>query len=239
MKKNFMMRAASVLLVAVMLTTCAISGTFAKYVTADDAFDSARVAQWGVTVSVGGTMFADAYALDDTTLSAEAEAVIGTNSVETNNSHATINKLVAPGTEGDMAIIELDGAPEVAVKVTYDATVTLTDWMIDTDANGETDKFYCPLIFTVGTTTIDSRTLENAGAVKDTLEAAIEGYSAVYAANHDLSENTVDVPVSWEWDFDDNGKGTNDVLDTLLGDKAVTTPDTITVSVKVTVTQID
>ena len=51
MKKNFMMRAASVLLVAVMLTTCAISGTFAKYVTSDSGSDFARVAKFGVTVT--------------------------------------------------------------------------------------------------------------------------------------------------------------------------------------------
>ena len=38
----------SLLLVAVMLTTCVISGTFAKYVTKDSANDSARVAKFGV-----------------------------------------------------------------------------------------------------------------------------------------------------------------------------------------------
>ena len=44
MKKNKMMRIASVLLVAVILTTCAISGTFAKYVTSGNGSDNARVA---------------------------------------------------------------------------------------------------------------------------------------------------------------------------------------------------
>ena len=45
MKKNRMMRVASALLVAVLLTTCAISGTFAKYITAEDATDSAAQAK--------------------------------------------------------------------------------------------------------------------------------------------------------------------------------------------------
>ena len=47
MKKNRMMRLASGLMVAVLLTTCAISGTFAKYVTEATATDTARVAYWG------------------------------------------------------------------------------------------------------------------------------------------------------------------------------------------------
>ena len=37
MKTNIMMRVASTLLIAVLLSTCAISGTFAKYITSADA----------------------------------------------------------------------------------------------------------------------------------------------------------------------------------------------------------
>lgn len=48
MKKNKMMRIASVLLVAVLLSTCAISGTFAKYTTTVTDSDTARVAKWGM-----------------------------------------------------------------------------------------------------------------------------------------------------------------------------------------------
>ena len=47
MKKNKMMRIASVLLIAVLMTTCAISGTFAKYTTSAEGSDVARVANWG------------------------------------------------------------------------------------------------------------------------------------------------------------------------------------------------
>ena len=46
-----MMRVASALLVAVLLSTCAISGTFAKYVTEGSGSDTARVAKFGVTVT--------------------------------------------------------------------------------------------------------------------------------------------------------------------------------------------
>ena len=50
MRNNRMMRAASALLVAVLLTTSTISGTFAKYVTEKEVSDTARVAKWGVEI---------------------------------------------------------------------------------------------------------------------------------------------------------------------------------------------
>ena len=50
MKKNKMMRIASVLLVAVLLSTCVISGTFAKYTSSANGTDTATVAKWDVSV---------------------------------------------------------------------------------------------------------------------------------------------------------------------------------------------
>ena len=62
MKKNVMMRLASFLLVAVLISTSAISGTYAKYVTQAEGTDSARVAKWGVTVAIDGSdLFANQY----------------------------------------------------------------------------------------------------------------------------------------------------------------------------------
>ena len=51
MKKNKMMRIASVLLVAVLLSTCAISSTFAKYTTEFTGTSTAKVATWSVNVA--------------------------------------------------------------------------------------------------------------------------------------------------------------------------------------------
>ena len=53
MRKNKMMRLASVLLVAVLMTTCAISGTFAKYTTTFTGTDTAKVATWEIAVNEG------------------------------------------------------------------------------------------------------------------------------------------------------------------------------------------
>ena len=81
------MRLASVLLVVTMLTTCVISGTFAKYVTKEEGSDGARVAKWGVELAINGSNFADQYKTHDTT------KYDGTYSVSAGG-----DKVVAPGT---------------------------------------------------------------------------------------------------------------------------------------------
>ena len=66
MKKNVMMRLACFLLVAVLISTSAISGTYAKYVTEGSSKDTARVAKWGVTVSADySNLFTKTYETHD------------------------------------------------------------------------------------------------------------------------------------------------------------------------------
>ena len=98
MKKNKMMRIASVLLVAVLLSTCAISGTFAKYVTSDSGSDTARVAKWGVEISLADDLgaFLPKYETDET----GTGAYVGTHTVACLND---AEDLVAPGTKGSMS----------------------------------------------------------------------------------------------------------------------------------------
>lgn len=116
MKKNKMMRIASILLVVTLLSTCVISGTFAKYVTKAEGEDQARVAKWGVLVSVEGGAFADKYAAtDEAYLEDGGEyAVVSANG----------DKVVAPGTsakEADMALVAtVKGTPEVAARYTLE-----------------------------------------------------------------------------------------------------------------------
>ena len=65
MKKNTVMRVLSLILVLTLMSTCAISSTFAKYVTKAEGEDQARVAKWGVVVSVEGSTFATQYKTTD------------------------------------------------------------------------------------------------------------------------------------------------------------------------------
>ena len=224
MKKNVMMRVASIMLVLVLMTSSVISGTFAKYVTKGDSIDSARVAKWGVTVTANGTTFANAYKTDDGIFT-EANSVIGQGGVN----------VVAPGTRGKMVSMALTGVPEVAARVSYVGVFDIENWV---DQNG---VYYCPLIIYVNGTKIDGMAYSNATAFEEAVNAAITGYFQDYAAGTDLSEATVGadaLDVQWEWPFSTSAD--NDVRDTFLGDQANEGNwATVQLTVTTTVTQID
>ena len=226
MKKNKTMRFAALLLVLTLLSTCAISGTFAKYVTSGSGTDSARVAKWGVTVTANSDAFQATYAKDDSSVTDEGI----TNTV------AAQQDVVAPGTKGSLAAVSISGTPEVAVKVTYDATVTLTGWSIPA---GESTTEYCPIVFKVGNNEIKmNETITSVSALATAVETAIENYSHNYAANTNLSEQTNTAPaVSWEWPFEQESTDAYDPKDTAPGN--LETAPTINLQVTTTVTQID
>lgn len=239
MRKNKMMRTASGLLVATLLTTSVISGTFAKYTTTASGEDSARVAKFGVEITANGSMFADDYVTDDSRVS-------GTIAKSVITSGAAGDAVVAPGTKGDLVNATISGTPEVAVRVAYEPELTFTGW------KAEDNSEYCPIVFTVGTKTYGLTGMKDAtGAVvtnasdsiaglKTAVEEAIKAYSEDYVPNTDLSTIGTDgyVHVSWNWAFDND-----DVKDTYLGDCAADDNDAndskVELSVKTTVTQID
>ncbi|MCD8363979.1 MAG: hypothetical protein LUC98_13670 [Lachnospiraceae bacterium] len=235
MKKNKLMRLASGLMVLTLLSTCAISGTYAKYVTSGSGSDSARVAKFGVEVTAASTMFSETYELHDST-----QTGVGTHSVV---SSATGEKLVAPGTSGDMADIEISGTPEVAVEVAYEATVDLGDNWVYNDGNS--NAYYCPITITVNNTDYYGLDYSSASEFENAVKAAITGYSKSYEAIKDLStvsgvSSTDDLAISWAWAFEGTDDKQTDAKDTYLGDQAADgSPATIEIDVTCTVTQID
>ena len=64
MKKNVMMRIASVLMIAVLLTTCVISGTFAKYTAQATASAEVTVAKWAVEFQANDQTFTNTTTFD-------------------------------------------------------------------------------------------------------------------------------------------------------------------------------
>ena len=229
MKKNTMMRLASVLLVAVLLTTCTISGTFAKYVTDATSEDTARVAKWGVVITAAtNTMFDTEYDVGATEMTVKLDTTYGENN------------LVAPGTSGTLTDMQLSGKPEVAVSVTYEATVELSGWTIDNDED------YCPIVFTVEGETYGiegtgaTKTFADSAALAAGIKTAIEDTAKEYAVNTDLSTVATDAPsISWNWAFEaaDGTTYQSNDKDTKLGD--LQTLPTISIVIKTTVSQID
>lgn len=242
MKKNVMMRVASIMLVLVLMSSSVISGTFAKYVTDGTSTDKARVAKWGVVVTGASDMFEDTYKKHDNTFTLEDDTVISAADLMT---PAGNDDVVAPGTDGKLTDFAVTGTPEVAVRVSYDVKkFELNGWEI---GSGE----YCPIIFTINGVNyyigkvIGGNTVDTADKLETAIIAAIENVTADYKANTDLSVVTDDLQISWRWAFE----GTDfpvadyqtDPKDTELGNRFAKgeAMGTIDLEVTCTITQID
>ena len=241
MKKNAMMKIAAILMVAVLLTTCAISSTFAKYVTGDEGSASARVAKWGVNIDITTD---DVFGLEYTMGTAKDVVVLAGEPV------------IAPGTKNLQAItISASGTPEVAAQLTVnDGTKDDDDEYIGTknffavnDAWEYSDNTdYCPVIFYVNDVTYQMGTLEDVEDVAyyyDSVSALIAGVNAAitelfdtyrFDPSDDDAEIAADVTIGWEWPFE-----VDNVKDTYLGDQADAGNEaTITFGIYATVEQI-
>lgn len=210
MTKNKMMRIASVLLVAVLLSTCAISGTFAKYVTEAQSQDSARVAYWGFkdTTFTIEDLFSTSYAGED-------GKVLGTADV------------IAPGTTNFVTFSfqpQNATAPEVAYKITVDTegsqcaddivANTNIQWKLD---DGEWGTFADLL------TAIEALSRETVAAGT---------FDASWGAT---STHTI----SWQWLINESSdvNDAQNIKDTALGNK--TDLDWVTIVINIRAEQID
>ena len=217
MKKNAMLKIAAILLVAVLLTTCAISTTFAKYVTngTETPAGGARVAKWGLKF--------EALADDD-------KQPIFLNEYE--NGGFTLaysaDEIVAPGTtNAGIVDVKITGMPEVSFQLKADVTVSLDKWTVKESGN---DVFYCPLTFTIGgaavplegvTTQADAEEAV-ANAIANALTGANNADNGSATMKYEISEtgfasdfNAIAATVSWEWP-----KEVDDDYDTQLGNAA-------------------
>jgi hypothetical protein len=124
MKKNTMMRVASALLVAVLLTTCAISGTFAKYVSTAEATDKARVAKWGWgTTSISLDLFNDTYG--DTVDSADGANVIAPGTSQTGTLVWTPDSNFAPEVDYELSFAVVTANIPAEIEAELDWTLNL------------------------------------------------------------------------------------------------------------------
>lgn len=251
MKKNKMMRAASGLLVATLLTTSIISGTFAKYTTTNSGSDSATVAKFGVTINVADDMnlFNTEYEKDDTDATSGKTVVTAT----------TDQNKIAPGTKGSMQF-SITGTPEVATKLTVvvdnavAAHLTAGEYTLaagkfaERECKVTTATDYEPIKWYVGTDAITENTTYDKTLTE--VEDYLEKLSGEKAPNTKLDETYY---IGWKWDFEGTFNGTwnydgeekvpytdakvADFLDTYMGDQD--TPQTESFKLSITVTQVD
>lgn len=234
MKKNKAMRLASALLVLTLLTTCAISSTFAKYVTKAEGTATARVAKWGFTQAATielDDLFKNAYSNDD--------------GVETVKSAVDEVDVIAPGTTNSATFGFTYGgetgitAPEVAYTFEISTTGSTCDdpiknntniqWSLDgvlAKADGKTDGSWDALLAAIEA--LDGNKTDNKYE-PNTLPEAFK--------NANANEHTV----SWQWVFETTtGEGqpaTQDDTDTEMGN--ATDLADVTLKITVAATQVD
>ena len=236
MKKNKIMRIASVLLIVTLLSTCAISGTFAKYVTTGEAEGEARVAKWGITVAVNSDIASAEYEADDPTYDPVGgpDAAAGLT-VKSDNG----DWVVAPGTGSKLVngvwtnCVEatVTGRPEVAARFQLfleDESFTEICLPAGTyyDENGdefEVAEDYYPVILTLSFERQGRQVGPFTGTVQDIIDAlnGIGGgddLAADFAPG--INCNAV-VRLTWEWPFEGERDGFTaeqiDKMDTYLG----------------------
>lgn len=130
MKKNVMMRVASVLLIAVLITTCGISGTFAKYVSTASVNNTARVAKWGWgDTSISIDLFDDTY--DQTVDSSNDANVIAPGTSKTGTLTWTPADTFAPEVDYVLSFALTGNIPE-AIETELDWTLKIDDGNVTT-----------------------------------------------------------------------------------------------------------
>ena len=239
-RTSVMVRLVALLVITLTFTLCFVSGTFAKYVTSADGSDNAQVAKWGVTVSVAdsGTnhLFKNTYEKHDNSVT-DASIV---------NTVVSTSDVVAPGTQGGIFTFGITGTPEVAVNVKFEMKVN-SEVKIGTDSIkaselGVSGADYMPVVYTLkkGEAILKQGTLAEIAAYLNGSEM-----SKNLPAGTILNDTYEGLTLTWAWDFDASGAGTNDTKDTYLGNVIAGTVSDDKVStqinfeLKITVTQID
>lgn len=255
MKKNKMMRLASLLLVCVLLSTSVISGTFAKYVTTKSGSDSARVAEWGVNIAVtnASELFKLTYNADTSVNDEKGNeiglAVSGEAAVEGDKDA----DVVAPGTTGTMTF-SVTGAPEVAanVSVTFGTIQMITlpansvEIGEDSEGNPTKNAVYYPIKWTLkrsdaAITTAEGWTADKVVAIGEgenqkklqgvtlaDIKAYFESEETGINGNYVPNTNLASVFGYYQltWEWAFDGTEAGaDIMDTYLGDQMVNHTD--------------
>jgi len=226
-KSNKALRAALVLCVLALFCAAFVGATFAKYVTNDDASDTARAAKWGVSVSIGGTLFGADYTANSADANKDAVTVDISTNVRADDGAANI---VAPGTKSDKGIIiDLNGKPEVQYEVSATTTGNNEDIFLDAGTWGTmvpapwvtADNFVYTDddvldndYYTLDGTTYSVATAFDAGAtyyeLNDMLDLAAKYYPIIWSVANEGAEDTVAIAPST------NANGLSAVADALV-----------------------
>ena len=251
MKKNTMMRIASFLLIAVLITTSTISGTYAKYVTKVGNQDEARVARWGFTgidAEIAITdLFHETYkqgAGDSNVLGENAEDIIAPGTTN----KATF-QFVYSATGDNAGTPDSVAAPEVDYKITVSTEGSICDDAIKNNPNIKWAVCKSSELDTDGIVTAGDWGTWNAMITKiQSLAGTTANPATAGVATHEagtLPDIAEEYTIAWQWIFetasaaDSDGDGSNDQdeADTLMGNAGEL--DDVVIHITITAEQID
>lgn len=237
MKKTKLMRAALLLLVLTLITSCFVGGTFAKYTTSATGSDTARVAKWGFNS-------ASTINLDNL-----FHSVYYKNDAETVKSSTNSTNVIAPGTAGEAKFNFTYNANNAAPEVAYTFTVsTAGSKCAQSIMDNKNIKW-----------SLDGKLAPHVGEPSDANYAAEGSWAALLAAIEALDGNKTDnkynpgeLPtgfgktdnehiVAWQWAFETAPHGVvdaeQDAEDTEMGNANPLAE--VTLKITVSATQVD
>jgi hypothetical protein len=194
-------RVAALLLVACLISSVMLSGTFAKYTSEYAGEDTALVARW--SFGAKGGQSGSLAALTDSTANLDLfQHAYDTNILST----AGTDKIIAPGVSGDF-VLDLTNNSDVAAGITF--TITEDTSVADIPMEFSLDNFS-----TVIKADEDHTAVEN-------LTTALDNLGIILAASDDESNSTT-IKVHWRWPFERGTEAAEidayDTLDTDLGE---------------------
>ena len=232
----------SVLLCSVLITSTVISGTLAKYTTTHSSSDSARVAKWGIEITSGSD------------LSYEYNNAIGSLTVSAQGDLSDVDGVVAPGTSGRLAWIQVSGKPEVMYDINVEGTVDIEDGYLQASRllylDGRPIE-YMPIVFKIckqvvggnkevkASYGINNSTLTNSSPTKSELLTELSaGLSSVLdsSSNAPNTDTATIYSVEWEWPYTPSGEHQTTEKDTVLGEAILKNIDKFDISASLTFT---
>lgn len=207
----------ALILVALLLIAAIAFGayTYSKYVSSREGQDSATVAAWGYTVTVGngtdtGFGFSQYYGADGEADTDGTSAVIAGITSDKN--------VVAPGAKGSTKIT-ISGYAEVDAELSVVVADSFSDIYIEMTATGQNPEtlYYFPVLFSLsdgGSLNIKNQPLAN-------VVAALEDLSAELPSSTSTAGTTTTYTLSWAWAFEgtaDSAGAAQNILWTKSGD---------------------
>ena len=185
----------ALILVALLLIAAIAFGayTYSKYVTSRGGQDSATVAAWGYTVTVGtgednSFGFSQYYGADGVADADDTSAVIAGITSDKN--------VVAPGAKGSTEIT-ISGYAEVDAELSVVVADSFSDIYIEMTADGQTPAtlYYFPVLFSLSDGDGDFEDITNQPLAN--VVAALEGLSEELQSSTSTTGTTTTYTLSW------------------------------------------